>query len=110
MFCINCGKEITDNSVFCPECGVAQKKINIKRVPYNTMCILGIVVSCISLLLNPYGLVGIAGTVLSVLGLIECKKKNENGKALAICGILLGISSILYVLYVYAEYYEYYTI
>ncbi len=22
MFCINCGKEIDDNSKFCPECGV----------------------------------------------------------------------------------------
>ena len=25
MFCKNCGKEIDDNAVICPHCGVAQK-------------------------------------------------------------------------------------
>lgn len=24
MFCSNCGKELTDNAAFCPECGAAQ--------------------------------------------------------------------------------------
>ena len=24
MFCSNCGKELTDNVAFCPECGAAQ--------------------------------------------------------------------------------------
>ncbi len=26
MFCFNCGKEIDDNAVICPNCGVEQKK------------------------------------------------------------------------------------
>ena len=25
MFCVNCGKEISDGSTFCPECGAAQQ-------------------------------------------------------------------------------------
>lgn len=60
------------------------------------MCIVGLVISCISLLLNFWGLVGIAGTVVSVIGLNSCKQKNENGKALAIIGIVIGVFSILY--------------
>ena len=27
MFCSNCGKELTDNVAFCPECGAAQKTV-----------------------------------------------------------------------------------
>ena len=30
MFCFNCGKELDDNAVVCPNCGVPQKKTNDK--------------------------------------------------------------------------------
>lgn len=114
MFCVNCGKEISDGSTFCPGCGAAQQgttppptsnignyanPVNqsaVKKAPYNMMCIIGLVISGISLLLNFFGLVGIAGTIVSVIGLTSCKQKNENGKALAIIGIVIGVFSILY--------------
>ena len=114
MFCIHCGKEISDNSTFCPECGAAQQEITpppaantgncstpvnhsaVQKAPYNMMCIIGLVISGISLLLNFWGLVGIVGTIVSVIGLVNCKQKNQNGKALAITGIAIGGFSILY--------------
>ncbi len=113
MFCTTCGKEIQNGSAFCPECGAAQQRVNmpvsnlggyvnssnqstIQKVPYNTMCIVGFVVSCISLILNFWGLVGIAGTIVSVIGLTNCTHRNENGKALAVIGIIIGVLSILY--------------
>ena len=104
MFCSNCGKEIKDGARFCPECGAAQQgttpppkgQSKVQTAPYNMMCIVGLVISGISLLLNFWGLVGIAGTIVSVIGLISCKQKNENGKALAIIGIVIGVFSILY--------------
>lgn len=113
MFCKNCGKEIRDGSVFCTECGATQhvtiapsangssnsmptSQPATQKKPYNTMCILGIVISGISLLLNFWGIVGIAGTIVSVLGLQNCQKKNENGKTLAIIGIVIGVISIVY--------------
>ena len=110
MFCINCGKEIKDESTFCPECGAAQQQqpaipsissknqSSIQKAPTNTMCIVGLVISGISLLLNFFGIVGIAGIIVSTIGLIDCKKKNENGKKLAIIGIIIGGFSILYAL------------
>lgn len=60
------------------------------------MCIIGLVISGISLLINFCGLVGIVGTIVSVYGLITCEQKNENGKALAIFGIVIGVVSILW--------------
>ena len=116
MFCTNCGKEIQDGSAFCSECGATQQggtpppasdaescvnttnRSAVQNAPYNTMCIIGFVISCISLLLNFWGIVGIVGTIVSVLGLTSCKQKNENGKALAIIGIVIGVFSIFYAL------------
>lgn len=113
MFCSNCGKEINNDVSFCPECGASQKAVTatssntgsystpvnqpvMQKAPYNTMCIVGLVISGISLLLNFWGLVGIAGTIVSVLGLTSCQQKNENGKALAVIGIIIGVFSIIY--------------
>lgn len=116
MFCVNCEKEISDKSTFCPKCGAAQQgatppptpntgsyatpvnQSTVQKAPYNVMCIIGLVISGISLLLSFFGLVGIAGTIVSVIGLTSCKRKNENGKACAIVGIVIGVFSILYAL------------
>ncbi len=73
----------------------------VKNAPYNTLCIVGVVISGISLLLNLWGIVGIAGTSTSIAGLLDCQKKNENGKALAIIGIIIGAYSILYAVYLF---------
>lgn len=114
MFCANCGKEIKDGYKFCDKCGAVQQEsppspvsntgdyanpINqstVQKAPYNKMCIIGLVISGISLLINFWGLVGIVGTIVSVYGLISCEQKNENGKALAIFGIVIGVVSILW--------------
>ncbi len=114
MLCANCGKEIRDGATFCSECGAAQQGASTppvsgggnyagpasqptaQQTPYNMMCILGLVISGISLLLNFWGLVRIAGTVVSVIGLNDCKQKNMRGKGLAIAGIAIGGFSIIY--------------
>ena len=113
MFCVNCGKEIQDGVAFCPECGTTQQGATpsvsdsgcysnptsqpiVQKAPYNIICIIGLVISGISLLLNFWGLVGIAGTIVSVIGLLQCKQKNENGKILAIIGVCIGAYSIIY--------------
>lgn len=119
MFCVKCGKQIADGSKFCPECGAVQPNDSaknavyssnpnnstnhystVRKAQYNIMCIVGLVVSCISLLLNFWGLVGIAGTIISVIGLTNCARRNENGKILAIIGIVIGVFSIIYALVV----------
>lgn len=112
MYCVNCGKELSDEAAFCPECG-AQQGVHtpaapctessapaaqqpVSKAPYNTVCIVGLIVSGISLFLNFWGIVGIVGTVLSVIGLIGCQRKGENVRVCAISGIAIGAFSILY--------------
>lgn len=120
MICVNCRKEIPDGAAVCPQCGAVQKRTtqtpisnmgnNVnsgnqpvgQKAPYNKMCLIGLVISVISLFLNFWGIVGIAGVIVSVIGLINCKATNENGKMLAIIGIAIGAYSILYALVIMA--------
>lgn len=104
MFCPNCGVRIDGDVQFCPSCGErirsnasydAQDQKKTKD-SYNIFCILGLVIAGISLLINFWGIVGIAAVILSIIGLVNCKKKREKGKTIAIIGIAIGTFSIFY--------------
>ena len=68
----------------------------MKKTSYNTMSIVGLSVSGASLVINLYGLVGVLGIILSIIGLISCKKNNESGQILAIIGIVIGVLSVAF--------------
>lgn len=69
MFCRNCGKEITDGSPFCPECGAKQEdaakakqsnsvkysvpvyKSHFKLAPFNVFSIMGNIALTIAVIL-----------------------------------------------------------
>ncbi len=59
------------------------------------MCILGVVISLISLFFNYFGLVGLGGTIVSVIGLVLCSRRQENGRILGVIGVLFGVTSIV---------------
>lgn len=102
MYCKNCGMQIEDGSVYCPRCGAAQSGISSfapdspAPATNNTLAVVGFVVALISLLINFWGIVGIAATILSVLGYLGCKQKNQKGKGLAIAGIVIGAISVVW--------------
>ena len=84
MFCPKCGKEAAEGNSFCPVCGAAltadqqpAAAPQQKALPYNVLSIIGIVLSCVSLALDMYtGLtVGLAGLVVSIIALVQCRKK-----------------------------------
>lgn len=60
------------------------------------LCIAGMIVSLISLMMNLFGLVGAAGLVLSIAGIIRCSKNGTKGKAMAVIGIAVGGISVLF--------------
>lgn len=114
MYCRHCGKEINEDAAFCSACGAAQ---NIKvqsnmsysnitsdqnagqQASYNTMCIVGLVISGLSLLINFWGIVGLVGTIVSVFGVVYSNENKEKGRELAIVGIVIGVFSIIYGLF-----------
>lgn len=147
MYCIKCGKQVPDNSVFCPFCGARQdgatgeaaapaannaaetasatgtaqpsaaqpnteyaqptaaqpgvayaQPVNqspIKKANYNLLCILGFVISLVSLVFNYFGLVGLGGLIVSVIGLVLCNRRRENGRILGVLGTFIGATSVI---------------
>ncbi len=99
MVCPKCGRDIPEGANFCPGCGetsgVGGEKSQTTS-SYNVLSIVGLVVSCVSLLYNFFGLMGIAGVILSVIGYRQIQKNGERGKPLALIGIILGgVSTLL---------------
>lgn len=133
MFCLKCGKQIPEDSVFCPFCGAKQdaaaqgaaaadaqgsadaargaqaaapaqpgveyaRPVNqspIRKAQYNLLCILGFVISLISLVFNYFGLVGLGGIIVSVIGLVLCNRRKENGRILGVLGVFVGAVSVI---------------
>ena len=109
MFCQTCGKEVNDQAVVCPNCGCALKdgvavtenqSVQNEKKKANIFCILGFVLSLVSLLITLYGTVAIAGLVLSIIGIVQANKSGERLKGLGIAGVCVAAGSLIYTLYV----------
>lgn len=110
MFCGKCGCEVNEGEAFCANCGAPQRNAagnnsnydkcansqHARKAQYNVLSIVGMALSCIALIIfNCYGLVGLAGLLVSIIGLRNCKKNDEDGRAFAIIGIVVGGIAIL---------------
>ena len=88
MFCKNCGKEISDNAVVCPNCGVATDNMEKTSAPVhaqdNTMALVGFILSLLGF--------NVIALVLSIIGLQNSRKPEYagNGKGFAIAGIVIS--------------------
>lgn len=108
MYCKNCGKEVSDEAVICPNCGCAIVKIAVEREQVepvtkrkiNVLCLIGFILSTVSLFLSLYGSVAVAGLVLSVIGVVQSSRNNDKLKGLGIAGIPIAACSLIYTLYV----------
>ena len=84
MYCRNCGREIPDNSLYCPECGANQKPIpqaGQQTEETKVWGVLSIVFAAIPALV-------LLGIIFGVIGLCTYKQK-ENQK---LCWIGIGIA------------------
>ncbi len=97
-FCDNCGTELQEGQDICLKCGkIINKKATSSEM--NSLALAGFIVALVSLFLNFWGIVGIVATVLSGVSLPQIKSRAQQGKGLAIAGLIIGIFSILYGLY-----------
>jgi len=106
MFCKICGKEVNEKAVICPHCGscigeieIAYNKATSER-KVNILCIIGFVLSLVSLLIALFGIVAIASLVLSIIGVVQTNKNGERLKGLGIAGIIVSAGSLIYTIVV----------
>ena len=92
MFCPKCGKDIRDDSAFCPFCG-AQVGIPVQQqqVRTNAVAIVGFL---LAFLFSPVGF------ICSIIGAVHAKNCGGSGKGLAIAGVIVSvlISSLSFML------------
>ena len=71
---------------------------------YNGLSIAGFSLSCAAIISNIllFGLPGIVGLILSIVGLCQCNKRSEKGRGLAIAGIAIGAVLTLLMILTYA--------
>lgn len=71
---------------------------------YNGLSIAGFSLSCAAILTNIFlfGLPGVVGLILSIVGLCQCNKRSEKGRGLAIAGIAIGAVLTLLMILTYA--------
>ena len=95
MFCTNCGKELHNQAVFCPACGVPTANmlkggINATQQEQpkgNGMAVAGFVCSFF---------IPILGWVFGGIGLARANKRNGKGKGLSVAAITIASVGFLF--------------
>ena len=91
MFCPKCGKDIRDDSAFCPFCGAQVGNFSTPTPKTNVVAIIGFI---FAFLFSPVGF------IRSIIGAVHAKNCDGNGKGLAIAGVIVSvlISSLSFML------------
>ncbi len=105
MFCANCGKEIDEKAVICPNCGVLVQKYKIlenKRSTVddkNEVGIVGMVFSLVGILLLSIPLVffvaELIGSICGCVGISRAKELNGKGKGFSIAAVVVSTIILL---------------
>ena len=108
VFCNKCGRNVEDGMKFCDNCGnrlYSENEETLDNTAYRTadtkpktniMAIVGFILGCVSLLINFWGIIGIAALIFSIVGLTQIKNNGGGGKGLAAAGIILGAVGVIY--------------
>lgn len=99
MFCSNCGKELSDNAIMCPDCGEPTKNFYKKEKPVATeKNVIGLVGFIFSFIFP------ILGAVFSSIGYVKSKDLNGSFKGLSLAGIIVSFSCLILTLIIVFRY------
>ncbi len=92
MYCRNCGKELADNSLYCPECGANQKPIPQAAQKTEETKVWGI----LSIIFDLVPGFLVFGLVFAIVGLCTYQQK-ENKR---LCWIGIGLFIVMLIIYI----------
>ena len=124
-FCVHCGNNLEGGANVCPNCGAKVEDANeaVETVvvdnpvpnanqayqgaqptyqntnskPTNGLAIAGFITSLVSMFLC-CGSISLISLILSILGVVDAKKKSGSGNGLAIAGIIISVVGMLLVI------------
>lgn len=102
MYCSHCGKEINDNAVICPNCGVATANYTAVAKPagpeqkLNGLALAGMICAIVGIIGGNWiwCIPSIVGLVLSIVGMVKVKEY-KSGYGFALAGIIVGAVGLL---------------
>ena len=95
-YCSKCGAELHDEAVVCPKCGCAVDGVKVvndqNATPQkkNVIALVGFILSFF---------VAIAGLICGIIGLVQSKKLNEEGKGFAVAAVAISAASLVLSIY-----------
>jgi len=93
-FCEICGSKLEDNK--CPKCDVEKEETRVVSTgKTNGLSIAGFVLSLLSFVFFPSLIFGL---IFSITGLVQVNKNGDEGKELAIAGIIISATILLSIL------------
>ena len=90
-YCRSCGAELVDEAVICPKCGVAVEG-SVQEKGNNKLGVVGFILSFFT---------GPVAFVLSLIGLIQGKKRGEK-VGFAVAGLILSAISLVFAIILYS--------
>ena len=110
-FCTNCGKELEKDQSFCSNCGTPIENKNVtppvestvnvttnttvQPAKKNTLALVAFITSLVSSFLC-CGVFNVITLILSIVGLLEAKKYDGDGKGFAIAGIVISAIAVFF--------------
>jgi RNA polymerase subunit RPABC4/transcription elongation factor Spt4 len=101
IFCLECNKQLSSKASICPNCGCPVKKNkHIYNEEINSFCLSGMIIGIVSFFIDFFGLVSATGLIISIIGL--SKSSSGKNKCFAIIGIACStIELILKIIQLY---------
>ena len=93
MFCKNCGKEIDDRAMVCPNCGVQAGTVAPAENKTNVLAIVGFIFAFI---------MPIVGLICSIIGRNKATASGGDGEGLATAGVAISDVWMVLAIIIYA--------